>query len=416
MALLPGKNTVDALDIPLSELYVLRRSNSNLTPLSDVDRHLASRPDYVIWRLTRQRQPSSILTLPDGISGGTELLRRNLRRAANSEDPDIKWTAYGLVALAMLRMAQVEERLRFVRMPSKLTYEEIPSGDRVKNTDLQEILKWIQSRQRKFKSAMVGVPDNPLRANRKQTLLRDHLTHTEQFLLLALGQISIYLTSVVLNQDTEELAVNTLHDIEYFLDAANGGWRPGQVLFVQNLQHYRAGYGQSRFSSCYLPFDPFDYGDWIATAIGLLAKKLKSVSYHFRLLLGFSGIQHREWLFQHKRGKAKISEGRALRITIDRTFTYAEAARRMAMAGGLAARYLAIGNILNWTNKGDEGMCFLRGRKFKVIAKISGCLVEGAAAQLDFSKLSTVFVPGQNEFDDASEEYRRLSAGHAGEI
>jgi len=122
MSYLRGKNTLSALEVTLSEIYSLRRSGSNTIPLQDVDEHLSNRPDYIIWRLLRERNAHTSLSLPKGIKGGKELLLSSLTDAANHSDLDVKWTAYSLISLGLLRMASVEEPLRFIRAPCNFCY------------------------------------------------------------------------------------------------------------------------------------------------------------------------------------------------------------------------------------------------------------------------------------------------------
>jgi len=377
MSYLRGKNTLSALEVTLSEIYSLRRSGSNTIPLQDVDEHLSNRPDYIIWRLLRERNAHTSLSLPKGIKGGKELLLSSLTDAANHSDLDVKWTAYSLISLGLLRMASVEEPLRFIRAPSKLTAETIENGDKITNSDLEKILKWMQLRQQKFKKKIsTGFPDYPLRSNSKQTLTRNQLLYTEQLLLLAIGEISIYLVSVILGQATNKLANETLQNFNNLLNKANGGWRPGQVVFTQNLQHLHTGYKGNIFSSCYLPFDFLDYNDWIADAVGRLAKTMHPnlISDQFALLLCFTSIQNREWLFSHEKLRNRKNEGNKLMIAIDHGFKYATLARRVVIMGGLAARYLAVGNTLGWKNMdGNTQVRQRRARKFKAIAKIAGC-------------------------------------------
>jgi hypothetical protein len=236
----------------------------------------------------------------------------------------------------------------------------------------------------------------------------DDLIYTEQLLLLGLGEISIYLLAAVVGDVDDKYERDTLRDLQTFLSNANGTWRFGQPIYVQNLQHYRTGYRQNRFASCFLPFNSFDYGDWIACALSVLARRLRFSSASLKLLLSLSAIGQREWLYQRAMGD-KRAEGRLLRITLDHAFTYArKAAGRMMIAGGLAARYLAVGNKIGWSAEGDERTIFGRARIYKALAKMSGCVVDGTAADLDFSELYAESKSEELELGETSQHYRRL--------
>lgn len=408
MAEIYGKNNLTALNVSLAELYVLRRSQSNTLPLYELDRHMLDRPDWVVYRLIRERQPQSILDLPTGCNGGVELLLSTLQKAANSSDPLIKWAVYGLIAFWMLRVTQVEEQLWYIRMPQKVSGIEIADGDRIRKEDLEKILKWMESRQKKFEASTPTSTDASFRATHNSKPSHGQLSYAEQLLLLALGKISIFLVLQKLKRERSEQAHETYTCVLDCLRAANGGWQPGKAIFLNGLQHYRQGFQKNVFSSCFLPFTTLDYCDWLAAATGVFAKKTKGyLDNHLRMLIGITSVQQREWLFL-KANNAKYSTqaADALMISIDRTFGMAIESRRIVLAGGLAARFLSIGNIRGWDNV--HKMRLESARLMKAAAKISGCLVQGEAVKRDFSSEHKNFDPHSRGFIDQSEEYVSL--------
>lgn len=383
MSKIHGRNNPEALNVPLPEIYVLRRSQSNTTPIEQVDTHLIDRPDWTTYRLLRERQPNSVLALPAQVGGGSELLMSCLRKATDSSD-HIKWTVYGLVAFALLNFSRVDPPLRYVRVPQKLGDERIPDGDRLLPEHFQAILEWMQLRQAEFLTQIHTDIEQPLKAIGGRKFPKETIVPVEKILLVVLGKIAVLAATTQFGFPQTELAEHAIFDIRTLLNTATGGWWPGDIVQVQNLQHYRTDYRDNYFSSCFLPFDSVAYCDWFANAFIKLAYATKdSLDDHVRLLLSISGVQHREWLFSKNNTRSRPLAASQLMMSLDRAFPSAMKCQHLMLAGGLAARYLSVGNWHGWHNATKERLSY--ATQAKQLALLCGCIVEGEALIRDFA-------------------------------
>lgn len=415
MTIIFEKNTLEALDVPFVELYMLRYTNSNTLLLSEVDEYLLdSRPDWVVHRLIRERPPQSVLKLPAGYEGGKCLLLDNLRKAAESPGSSIEWTVFGFVAFWMLRLKEKEDRSWYVRMPQRLSKEPIPDNDRINRKDLESILSWMKIRQGEFEKTISISTKISLKSRHEKKLSQGNIINIEKLILLALGKIAIFFVSLILkkvdfkNQDDEDVR-ETFSSILNYLSAANGGWRPGEVIFLTGLKHHRNKFKDNIFYSCYLPFTAFDYCDLLAAATGTFAKITNGLlDNRVRMFIGLTSIQHREWLFfkAQRSNKDKSDAAGRLIVTIDRIFIMAINSRHIVLAGSLAARYLAIGNFLGW--KGMMSIRLKHAKLMKSIAKMSGCIVQGDAEELNFSDEYAKYNKQDRIYSCNSEEYQEM--------
>lgn len=383
MSKIYGKNHLDVLNAPLDEIYTLRLSQRDKLPIEQVDSYLEDRPDWIAYRLLRERQPASVLALPDYVSGGSELLMSCLRQTTNSSE-HIKWTVYGLVAFALLGFSKVTPSRRYVRTPQKPGDKTIPEGDRLLPEHFQEILKWMNFRQTKFLKTIQTDIQQSLESTGRRSFQQEIVSPIEKLLILALGKISIIAATEEFGFEKKEPVHDAFLNIETLLNTATGGWRPGHLIKVQNLQHYRPGYGNNFFSSCFLPLDSTDYCGWFASAFARLTEVTKdSLDGHVRLFLSISSVQHREWLFARKNTESwRVKAAHQLMMSLDHAFINATTTQHLVLAGGLAARFLSVGNQCGWDNVSKQRLSY--AIQAKKLATLCGCVVEGEAHTRNF--------------------------------
>lgn len=375
---------------PLVEIYATIRRHFRSIRLENIDSLLLDRPDYVIWRLCRQRRP--IFNELINNKTGASLLIDQIKKASNT-DNEIKWTCYALIVHSLLMMALADPREWYTRYQLS-THEEISPTDKLDNSHIELLLSWVIIRHKKFIKKLdsdVTINEYLSMTNLHQNTVplgwtADQIKPFEQYLLLGLGTIAVLAIRHKLGHDiTQNFKDNFLCISKCFIKIL-GLWRPGYFIPISKLFHKRERCFDWRFESCYLPFIGDDYNNWIASSFGFLSEysiiyansfseeKIKRAWYLKSLMFTISSIGHRDKILRiEKKGRDYEDKITKLLVTIDKGIEAAILANSHTWEWGLAAFYLKI-----TVDAGIKKVPPVRVQSInihKLQAKVAGCLV-----------------------------------------
>lgn len=400
----------------LVEIYATIRKHMREIQLQELDPIFLNRPDYVIWRLLRQRDPIFDESINDKI--GVALLNEQIVKAS-SANSEIKWTCYSLIVHSLLMMALSYSDEWHTR--SILTNkEEISRTDKINNGHAKSLLMWVEVQNKIFRNYLDSeVITNgsidliSFRENtRKYYLSSDTIKPLEQHLLLGLGAIAVLAIR-------DKLGLNTVENFEEeFLFISNkfkiilSSWKPGYAIPIFWIHHKSKLYPSWVLGSCYLPFIGEDYNAWIASSFGFLSTYCLSYANRFSedtlkktwLLQAFmcnvSSIVHRDKIFslakiKDKKDKSYEDKLSKLLITIEAGIKTANLANLRNWEWGLAAYFLNIS-----AKSKIKRLPYARIKSIKSyekVARISGCQIPKEIEYMDCSESGEIHFKGDLE-------------------